>query len=1151
MLIILRTFLSGLIILSITLSSPYAQAADNLPSTEVFPPGEEPPIDPEKIGNDSMNTARQYELPVATFEYYGKKITVYSTDYAGLYVENDGRRWIFIPKDKSEADLVDKARRNDFSDWFKRGEFKLYDESNLNEVNRAKQLDKSSVEGIFVDQRGKEWIWIPDNVEPGEKPRMYLVRVDNMTTEQMLASFGHRMSADNVWVQSLKVYPQEQLKFSSALLLVQMARCFGGGVLDLSFKGANAHTPTCVDDFIAHLMDPKGWISFYFFIVANRIATNNLMKIAAITMASAKAGKSIPFVRSKILPLIPFLGMAAGSLASSFVTNILSAPSWGQCIELLSSEGLGSLPCREAYANMANMEFMGDFLGQTGAMISAAAMSHLTQILIKNAGSLSKHTYERMLAGGARYFVSGSAKAFAETARVGITAIKSIRLIKGGMAIVGGVAGFLFWVTTEVGSYVLFLMWDEIIRAPFMKVYNGITKSIQIKEGIDLINNAIAETDKRQWQTPYLIEECKMPYRMKFYGAPMAEAVASLWENLTVKPTCEFNSPFDIGIGKLKTSAKKYRETVLLTTMEESSKKWKDKVGGYLNSYRISKMITEYIYQTKERKLQTDLDVWLTAVFYTREWTEAFEQELPEMNEFKQTLYKQFMEMDPLIEKIGFEQRLNSSTDLLDRAFSYGFAAKETIASFVRSIFFTKADQETDRQKLKRLLVESKAYVVAHFEKMAYVDRLGMAYPADLTPKIRKAFDDFVKIDFTLLKTEERAAYIKEDNNDLINYMVSTFGPEPVNEVMYRMFCNRWDDNKDFNFGAFDMSIKNSGVAGEFKPPFILDLSKDDQEEFFNANCTDQYYVAMNSFTEKDFSKTWKFKNRAYPDPISLAIDVDVPLVGGESAQDSVVWWNTKAFRPTMRFTRNAIINYQQIITDNLLPQIPDLTEFQMRADAVKYQKDLFGNDYVTYRIGDDAPFFHSNLSRSILAQTQFVLDKIKYIAGNDPKISALALEVTNSMSRLLLSFRKIAPMSEVINKVDQLEGDLVRLRVDDAMGVEIRLKQFDAAAINLVLPEDSNTAIIDAMKAVHDSTSNLYHELTGVWFDDMTTELVTYKAGLKSDELRNISKEEYKKYIYFKLLHENVNDVVIEYLTLDLYKKLSLQPLLEITKPE
>jgi hypothetical protein len=1071
---------------------------------------------PMAFAQQSPKETISFETPLTSFDHYGQKIQLYKTNYVGAYVDQFGAEWLFVPNERGLKEATQRIAMDNFSDWKNLGDFKLYSDASPAEIQFSRKMDPSAIQGVFVDARGDKWALVPDATK---SQGVVYIRLDRITTEQMITTFAGKFEIPTMVVESMKSYVPEQIKFTAVLFGINMAKCFGGGIAGLPFSNANSYSPTCVDDFIHHATDPKGMAGFYFFILFNRGATQGLNQIATILAANAKNPESALILRQKLMPLFGYLGMAAGSLASSVTSHFLNAPSWGQCFKLFTSEGMTSQPCKEAYTYFLSVEgFWGDFAGSTAEMLTAAILASSTQAALKYSAN---YIINSSLARSSVKFLGGSVRALEMTGKAGAGIVQAVRFV-GTTSLVSGIPGVVVFVTTQVGSYILFLAWDEIIRAPFMREYNSNTKSWDIGTAIKTINTSMDETKKLSFEKAYLPETCKKVFKKAPRGS------------FTMK--CTTSAPLDEGLKNLRLAATQYRKSVLMDGLEEATSSWKSKVTGYLSHYRASKMLLEYIHELKEQNLATVMDVQLAGKDYVSRWKAALQREVPDQSPFKQTMLRQFAQIDYYIYQVDEMNRIEDDSTWWGKARALFYDLQEKVKAS-RNPNYLNA-----RGQLRRALVANKKYVDENIGRALEIPELFQTPPfvCDSAPHSCRVYMTYLKVNFEKLRIDVRSASMAENNAGVVQFLASSFGTKAVNDVLYDMLCGY---ETDFILEG----TNDNGRAAAFHPPSLIKGAA--REQFLRDNCTHPDGQPKFSFTQDDFSKTWIYKDHSYADPLDILIDAHTPLVTGFYTADAEEIWKEKAFRPTMKFMAQATFDYNSLLQKNYAPLIPEDTPEslirrsspQMRGASLDYKI----GSYIAFN-----PWARPTLSESLMGQTLFMLNHIKYSMGGDSQTYALADKLALSMAKLILTFRKIPAPALAKEKMLALQNDLVKLELVDN-SLQVTLNEFEDTMTQMVLSEAVMNEIIANMAEVHQISSDLYKHLTGTAFDDMMDEKERYKAGLTPEEQGKLTMPEYKKYIYFKLIWDNTNDIVINYLSLDLYQKLSLKPLLEIKNEE
>lgn len=514
------------------------------------------------------SASQNQEIAFKKLRYFGKKYSLWATETPNIYKDRDGDLWTAIPRSNQGYTYIPLK---DLSDNQKKLAFD----------------SKSSDQKLYVDSRGQEWIQLENKK---------WVEIEKVSTDEIVG-LVQKFSYKNIPGESLRALTPENIKFSAATLIVEMATCFGPGMSDFAIL-ASSETPTCVSDFAEHLLDWKGWVSFYGFMVTHRGAQTAIMQ-NILQMTAAHRGirdpKVIQQLAQKIMPMSSYLGMALGSLTSSVISHVLSAPDWANCFKNMNKqeEGVTSQFCKDAVAHILNIDgFWDDFFASSSSMIMAGIASAKTQELLVKSPAFFKKLLAAKNINGIRV-LGGSAAAAEGLAQEGLSAA---RILKVAPMLLGATPGWVVVVVTQVGSYTLFVAWDHFLKTPVAKGYHDFFKSISIKSATVGLLDAVEKSKVQQkWETPYLVDKC-----FPRSGEPLNIDYPNFVSPAPEEMACEKTFPLVEQLAVLNKTATVFRQKVALANFEEATQKWYGKTKGYLDHYRAYKAIVEFVYYSRE-----------------------------------------------------------------------------------------------------------------------------------------------------------------------------------------------------------------------------------------------------------------------------------------------------------------------------------------------------------------------------------------------------------------------------------------------------------------------------------------------------------------------------------------------------------------------
>jgi hypothetical protein len=965
---------------------------------------------------------------------------------------------------------------------------------------------------IVVDHRGEEWLRFPQKGQPD-----HLVKLSQATDEEILKAFNN-FDFKSIPLQSFKQFGPEYLKFSSALMAVQAASCFGNAasLSNLSLIASPA-SPTCVDDFLAHLVDWKGWVGFYFFMIGNRYTSQSLMKIATISARYIGKTNSIPQLRKQLTPFFGYIGMAGGSLLSQVVHHFLSAPSWKQCIQLMKDEGLASVPCKEAYTHFLHVEdFWDDFTAGSMSMITATIGATVTQQLLTCRDTLWLIKTSKVCASIAKNvrLLGGQAKALALFKKYGVSTIKGIRIAKN-LTVLTGVPGVVVFVVTNVGHFTLFLAWDEILRNPFSRMYYDFETSGYVNKSLQTITTASKENQKLKWQIPYILssEVCQVVSFNSLTGEYQQEC-----HN-------EYIDPLMSSLKNLNYGAKRYRQKVLLNPLQEAVFGWSGKIGPFIQKYKLSKNIIENIVKSRKRKKNYSLSGDHSALYSLILWKNALDTELSH----HPTIPKSVM---PLLENLAssLSVDLKKIISLEPRSSS---PATTDFKTPYQDLFANLTVRSAKKRKLTELALHSlKEYSSTGIHKDVPAP---MNLECQYLPLVclAKETTQLISTDASSFKTRSSS------NAELLNSLLEVFGDEQVSNVFTEILCST---NKKVSFSG----IKNNGTKAKLSLPRLIAFQSQD----FEANCFDPSTLREKlTLTAKDLLRPWVHSGRIYNNALDLLSSISVPLTVGGTSSEIQHWWMKSAFEPTSRFLFEMAKLYQGFLDTHLNSKIENVTPKELvHMSAPRMRGPVLDHNIVT---GQLDIWNRPSLALSLMGQTQFLLDTIKYqgVGASANRIEELKL----TMAEYILNVRTSVRQETMDSIWQEYTTTISSTHGTDTQAVVNAQAAFDAAFQEAVLGREKMTHLIEVRERLISLKNQLFQEMTGVDYealsgiDKLRLRARAAEGVSKSEEYLQISPENQKLFTTYMLLSEGLNQIIIE--IDELYDKLGAKPFTGITE--
>lgn len=520
------------------------------------------------------------------------------------------------------------ARQSEIEDMIRRQQEEKVESIDILKTFRFNVEDASfkphkSRPNVYVgDQTGKMYILVPDY---DGKPRPILIETADpqemkKAMHQPIGSFGQLAK------RTLKRFPGEFFRFNVAQAIIQSASCFGKNstfLTGLSFK-ASHNNPVCVDNFITTLFDYKGLIGFYFFMLANDATSKALNNFTnrLLTLQNVKGQqwmmKNKPAILAGLRHPFGYIGMAAGSVASDFMHQLLSLDSGAACMEgLARGELISSTACKSMVSHFMSRErFWQDLTAGMPALIGSAAMATVTQTFLKKIGR-----------GGYRVLsVPAGMTASAAKALLGKTfrSKEPLKFVVSGLSMVGGKVGYVVKVVggpaASIFHMVLFFAWDFILRVPTTSYYWHVT------DGKEWWGTGFEYDVKQLFGRTYELISGGFDsegYELNCYEQPIVRPGPYPIQIGTEKKCDEPEGeefPLTDALKKFGKHASRYRNRVLMPGVAEGAAGWKSKWAHYLKTFRIGKLILEYIYRERAEKYDTRLPTEYVADHIIAQW---------------------------------------------------------------------------------------------------------------------------------------------------------------------------------------------------------------------------------------------------------------------------------------------------------------------------------------------------------------------------------------------------------------------------------------------------------------------------------------------------------------------------------------------------
>lgn len=957
----------------------------------------------------------------------------------------------------------------------------------------------TSTTSLFVDNKGEPFIRI---AEIGKSDQLIpLSEARDSDVFNALNKFDYK----SIPAQSLKQFGPEYLKFSSALLIVQMSMCFGG---NSSLSGismiASGASPTCVDDFLTHLVDWKGWVGFYFFMLGNRYVSTGLMQIATISLHHVGKTKSIPALRAKLTPFFGYLGMAGGSLASQVVHHFLSAPSWKQCIDLLSEEGLASASCKEAYTHFLSVEdFWDDFAASTMSLVGSSVAGAVThKLLVGGASNLKKAP---LLAQRGLRVIGGNSKAIELVAKHGSRAITGLRVMKN-LTVLTGVPGAVVFVTTHIGQFTLFLAWDEILRNPFSRFYYDWDTGSSTRNATQRVTEFAKANNKLKWEKPY-VETTKVCQPRRFNSK--SNSFESKCKSTTVDPL--MSSLTDLNYG-----AERFRTKVLQNPSEIAIANWSSKMMGILEKYKFAKTLVEHLSKEREKQLDYSMNLAEAGVYILTLWKNALSTELPQHPNVPK-------KVQPLLAQL--EASLAISYAAID--VTTGDTSPSHTNYFTTDLVEKAANipMNPEREKtIKKAITDLQSYA-------RVVDADAEAVPAfgtecSFLPQLCLARDVTLALDIHKLQS----AIVQTQHYDFAYAFSQVFGEELTSEASWELLCG-YRTKVEFK------NLKSNGKKALVNFPKLINLSNRDHD----LNCYDYSTLRdKNSLSYGDLTRPWVHDGRLYKTPFDLLASKNIQWTIVAQYRDIKTWWMKEAFKPFSKFLFEMAKTYQGHLQKHLFSQIDDVTPEQLiHMSSPRMRGAALDHHIVSFNGSWSRP----SLSMSLMGQVHLILDTIKHYGPTGANTRTID-ELKGAYATYILGV-KVAPN---INSMEHVWATYTsQVNDTDIQSVINAQEQFDRNLQETVLSKEQMVRTLNLRKDVIRLKDELFGQLSNRSYDDISG-LEKAAMRLRSSEpivseadYVSISPDDQKLFATFILLNESLNKITME---IDkLYDKLGAKP--------
>jgi len=1034
------------------------------------------------------------KTPVASFRYGGKEITLYPTALPNFYVDQNGDTWI-------PANVEANPGHGQY-------EYKLVSNSTPEEITKAENLTATEAPGLYFDHRGQMWLKVDDkNTGKSQFIRFDLASENDLNNLPM----GQQGNLTWMWLDQAKEYPGQNIKFSAAQFIVNMTTCFGMNTL--TFTQASASDPTCVNDFIKQVMSPSGLVGFYAFMLASGYSAEITMRL---TENVAKlAGSKLPpeVLRARFMPIFGYLGMAWGSMASQIVSHVWDNQYWAPCKARVKAEGIFNDDCQKVVISFASdPDFWGQFASGMPSLFLSSIAAHFTQQLIVN--NYARFTESAFLRDMNVKVLSASEDVLKLVAKFGPRAVLGVRFIG---AVVGGVPGVVVIIATEVGEFYGFLQYQEWFEFPITRAVNDLIETNRTYQGMKKIEEATTALQKNGWTAPYAAD-----------GTNCTTVRTGKYQT---ERHCEQEEVLPAGLALLKTGAQNFRQKVLYNQFDEANGKWAGKLMGFMNTYRASKLLLENIFFHRDQKpVLTNLSLNDAATEIAYMWTQAVAVEADYNNKGVNDLTQ---DLKAIVQNLNLPDAPAATAAPVKNLPAFGADLLPTAAKPMSGVLLAKATKnDLLLAALKHLQDNAGLYFEEMFPSGAFVNTCTGA------PRACEAmnFTEQIRFEKLPLTSSFNASDLNESAN-FIAMLSGLYGSDVTNQVFGALLCGT-------DSGFSGTNIDNNGQTATFNLPMILNLSQDELYKFRAINCTDLSGNTKLSLEDSDFQRPWILGDRVFSDPIALLMDVGVILTPGITEKEASLTWQSKAFPVATQFLSNMTVKYNEMLHNDLFPQIPLMggdqlllrTRPAMRGTTLDYKiVTVDQSTFLPLPVGDQ-PL----LIESLQGHVNYILDQIRYKAPDFPNKSQLLDEVAQKFAWHIAGLHFETDPQRYTKAWGDYQND-IKYAGADADAIKKANDDFTASIAQIAVGSSKVALIKKQRNEINGLLDKLYESLTNFPAGRLTFDVTEdYMKWTPLDEALKMEPDEYKKYIFYQLQYDSLSNILLE--IRHIYDKLELQ---------
>lgn len=999
-----------------------------------------------------------------------------------------------------------------------------------------------------------EYILVPQ----GENQPPRYIQLDKATPEEIHRTFEQKIgSIKEVFGRNLKRYPTEQLRFFAAQGIVQMAACFGGGVRELDFK-SSVNNPSCVDNFLMSLIDIKGWLGFYAFMVANDVTSrqlNNLLNLAHTyrqTHSNKDLGRRRPQIMATLRPYAGYIGMAFGSMASEMVHHVLSLPNLKQCISLASHlKVITAAPvCKEVITHFAGMDrFWHNFFAGVPALLGSAILSAATQNRILKPGAhagkiVATEIGKGIWAGGK--IVSSTTGLSQLTWAQSISNIAAIRVLPQ-LAQFGNNFGYFVRVVGvgHIGSMVVFFAWDHVLRPPTVKFYwelidggtwlwSGIEDYI---EDLYIIGDQIHE---KGWSTPLVNETCTTVARGKSERCRKTDV------------------PLADTLKNLQKSAERYRKNTVVAGLEEASAGWRMKWQKYLETYITGKSLIEQVYKEKKEKNNTEISTVTLTNFIIKVWHRAIQ-------------YQPYIDDKIKKQVVKLSQALYGTTDL------------NLIGQFMSEEELNKRVPQMANEilNLRRLALQEFGNLREHTCDIMLTKNLPLTCLA-VRETLKTPETPYINYNHQPNLMLKNAQLLRDLESD--NYVVKKTLRSMICEQNTRQKYARSDEAK-----MRGMSPESGLFAKLILPNFIKDYTSHTKlhklcKEFGGSVAIPKIHTAQlgdlqdldplrkkmlneapavdTGFLDEMLSMIsqqqvdvainigylWDTDEGLYTDPLSYLMDKDVQLITGGTEESARRWWNKYILSHALDFYISVIIGYNEMLDNKLLAKVEQTTP-QVLLQRYKNPTEIADKIHNPWSLIKPWTWLNkTSLNASLIGHIQVITQLIDRLADKYEKPDEIR-QVTQEINQLMADHTLHMKFFGGIKNVEEhLNSRLLKLK-DMEMNpqdVEKELKRFGEEITKLAF-QDSREQLTERIQLLTDKLD----ELSLLMIDQKVTEIdeisLAMHRAASPEDISQFDEKEYKFYTGLQIISHL--DGVLDEINNYYYNYIHLQDLFAIEK--